>query len=140
MSEHPPRYMCAHQDLCSWQRRGEGQKLSPAPYAKQNEVQTPQFQIQSLPKIAQTHLPNQSPLCIIIRPFLDKGLSWWLSSKESTCNAEDVQETQVRSLDREDPPGEGNDNPLQYSYLENPMDRGAWRTMVHGVTRESDTT
>ena len=30
-------------------------------------------------------------------------------------------------------PGEGNGNPLQYSCLENPMDRGAWRAMVHGV-------
>ena len=32
--------------------------------------------------------------------------------------------------------GEGNDNPLQYSCLQNPMDRGAWRAAVHGVTKE----
>ena len=32
-------------------------------------------------------------------------------------------------------PGEGNDNPLQYSCLENSMDRGAWRATVHGVTK-----
>ena len=31
------------------------------------------------------------------------------------------------------PPGEGNGNPLQYSCLENYMDRGAWRATVHGV-------
>ena len=31
--------------------------------------------------------------------------------------------------------GEGNGNPLQYSYLENPMDRGAWRAIVHRVTK-----
>ena len=31
--------------------------------------------------------------------------------------------------------GEGNDNPLQYSCLENPMDRGAWRAIVQGVAR-----
>ena len=31
--------------------------------------------------------------------------------------------------------GEGNGNPLQYSYLENPMDRGAWQAIVYGVTR-----
>ena len=37
-------------------------------------------------------------------------------------------------------PGEGNDNPLQYSSLENPMDREAWQATVHGVTKESDTT
>ena len=34
-------------------------------------------------------------------------------------------------------PGEGNGNPLQYSCLENPMERGAWWATVHGVT-ESD--
>ena len=32
------------------------------------------------------------------------------------------------------PPGARNGNPLQSSYLENPMDRGAWRATVHGVT------
>ena len=32
-------------------------------------------------------------------------------------------------------PGEGNDNPLQYSCLENPMDRGAWQATVLGVTK-----
>ena len=36
--------------------------------------------------------------------------------------------------------GEGNGNPLQYFCLENPMDRGAWPTMVHGISKESDTT
>ena len=35
-------------------------------------------------------------------------------------------------------PGEGNGNPLRYSYLGNPMGRGAWRATVHGVTEESD--
>ena len=36
-------------------------------------------------------------------------------------------------------PGEGNGNPLQYSFLENPMDRGAWQATVHSIA-ESDTT
>ena len=35
-------------------------------------------------------------------------------------------------------PKEGNGNPLQYSCLENPMDRGAWQATVHGVAKESD--
>ena len=47
--------------------------------------------------------------------------------------------TGIPPLDREDPPGEGNGNPLQYSCLENPMDQGVWRATVHGVT-ESDST
>ena len=37
-------------------------------------------------------------------------------------------------------PGEGNGKPLQYSCLGNPMDRGAWWAIVHGVPRESDMT
>ena len=32
-------------------------------------------------------------------------------------------------------PGEGNDNPFQYSCLGNPMDRGAWQATVHGITK-----
>ena len=32
-------------------------------------------------------------------------------------------------------PGEGNGNPLQYSCLGNPMDRGAWQAMVHGILK-----
>ena len=37
-------------------------------------------------------------------------------------------------------PREGNGNPLQYSCLENAMDRGAWQVTVHGVTKKSDMT
>ena len=37
-------------------------------------------------------------------------------------------------------PGEGNSNPLQYSCLENPIDRGVWRAPVHEVTKELDMT
>ena len=49
-------------------------------------------------------------------------------------------ENWVQSLGWEDPPGEGNGNPLQFSYLGNPMDRGAWWAAVHGVAKESDKT
>ena len=50
-----------------------------------------------------------------------------------------MQETlvQIQGLGRS--PGEENGNPLQYSCLENPMDRGPWQATVHGLT-ESDPT
>ena len=51
------------------------------------------------------------------------GLPWWLSGKESAPNAGDLGS--IPGSGRS--PGEGNDNPLQYSCLENPMDRGAWQ-------------
>ena len=41
-----------------------------------------------------------------------------------------TQETQVQSLGWEDSPSEGNGNPLQYSFLGNPMDKGAWQATV----------
>ena len=44
-------------------------------------------------------------------------------------------ETRVGSLSQEDSPGEGNGKPLQYFCLENPMDRGAWEAIVHGVAK-----
>ena len=50
-----------------------------------------------------------------------------------------MQEMQVRSLGQEEPLGEGIGNPLQYSCLGNPMERGAWWATVHGVAKESDT-
>ena len=46
-----------------------------------------------------------------------------------------MQETWVRSLGRDDNPGKGNGNPLQYSCQENSMDRGAWWATIHGVTK-----
>ena len=46
-----------------------------------------------------------------------------------------MQEPWVQSLGWKDFPGEGNGYPLQYSCLENPMDRGAWWATVHGVTK-----
>ena len=54
--------------------------------------------------------------------------------KESTCNAGDLGS--VPGSGRS--PREGNGNPLQYSCLENSMDRGAWWAIVHGV-RKSQT-
>ena len=51
-----------------------------------------------------------------------------------------MQKTRVQSLGQEDSPGEGNGYPLQYSYLENSMDKGVWWATVHGGHKKSDTT
>ena len=51
--------------------------------------------------------------------------------KSSACNAGDPG--LILGLGRS--PGEGNDNPVQYSYLENPIERGAWQATVHGIAR-----
>ena len=71
-------------------------------------------------------------------PF--RGFPDGSEDKESACNAGDPGS--ILGLGRS--PGEGNGNPLQYSCLENPMDRGAWWDTVHGVaksqTRLSDFT
>ena len=48
---------------------------------------------------------------------------------------QEIQQTWVWSLNREDSPGRGNGNLLQYSFLENSMDRRVWWTAVHRVTK-----
>ena len=61
----------------------------------------------------------------------------WLSAKNQPANAGDVG---VQSLGQEDPPGEENGNPIQYSCLGNCTNRRAWWATVYGVAKESDTT
>ena len=62
---------------------------------------------------------------------IDLGFPVVSVSKESACNAGDPGS--IPGLGRS--PGVGNSNPLHYSCLENPTDRGAWWTTAHGVTR-----
>ena len=59
------------------------------------------------------------------------GFPYSSVSKESACNEGD--QGSIPGSGRS--PGEGNGNPLQYSCLENPMDRGDWRATVRGVAR-----
>ena len=59
------------------------------------------------------------------------GFLGGLDGKESACNAGDLGS--IPGLGRS--PGEQNDNPLQYSCLENSMDRGAWQATAHRVTK-----
>ena len=76
---------------------------------------------------------NKMQNIILVNGFLHGS-----GGKESACNVGDMG-----SIPRSGrSPGEGHGNPLQYSCLENPMDRGAWWATVHGVaeswTRLSD--
>ena len=81
---------------------------------------------------------GQGGICSWLMPLL--GFPGGSEVKASACNAGDLD-----SIPRSGrSPGEGNGNSLQYSCLENPMDRGAWWATVHGVakrwTRLSDFT
>ena len=68
--------------------------------------------------------------------ILASGFSGGSDAKESACNVEDL--SSIPGLGR--CPGEGNGYPLQYSCLENSMDRGVWQATVHGVPKSQDTT
>ena len=78
-----------------------------------------------LPSLEVTPLPSHSLL------LLETGsvCLHLAGGKEHACQAGDVGS--ITGSGRS--PGEGNGNLLQYSCLENPMDRGAWRATVHGV-------
>ena len=67
--------------------------------------------------------------------FLQASLVVQTGGKESACKAGDSGSIPVSGRSS----GEGNGNPLQYSCLENSMDRGAWQAKVHRVAG-SDTT
>ena len=70
-------------------------------------------------------------VCMYVHAYAH-GLPQWLRGKESACNAGatgDMGWIPGRS------PGGGHGNPLQYSCLENPMDRGAWQVTVHGAAK-----
>ena len=73
---------------------------------------------------------------VFIAGKLPGGFPRCFSSKESTCQAGDAGS--IPGSGRF--PGGGNGNPLQYSYLGNPVDRGAWWARVHGVIKELDMT
>ena len=71
-----------------------------------------------------------SGFSLILRPHSSQmGFPGGSEVKASTCNAGDLGS--IPGSGRS--PGDGNGNPLQYSCLENPMDRGAWWATVHRV-------
>ena len=64
-------------------------------------------------------------------PQAQRGLPYSSNGKDSAYNAGDLG--LIPGSERS--PGGGHGNPLQYSGLENPMDRGAWQATVHGVAK-----
>ena len=62
------------------------------------------------------------------------GFRQWLSGKESACNAGEAGDAVSVPVSGRSPGG-GNGNPLQYSCLENPTNREAWKAMAHRVTK-----
>ena len=73
--------------------------------------------------------PTGTPGVYFSSGFTADGFPCSSVGKESACHAGDLGS--IPGLERS--PGEGNGNPLQYSGLENPMDRGAWQATVHGI-------
>ena len=75
-----------------------------------------------------------SKYSLIVDNFIKQGTPYGTMGKESTCKARAVGSMGlIPELERS--PGGGNGNPLQYSFLDNPMDRGAWWATVHGVKK-----
>ena len=73
-------------------------------------------------------LKQNNSLDLTIAPWL----SCWLSGKEFPCNEGDAGDTGLIPGSGRSPGG-GHGNPLQYSYLKNPMDRGVWWATVPKV-------
>ena len=67
-------------------------------------------------------------ISVLLLVIISNGLPCWLSGKESACSAGDTG--LIPGSGRS--PGEGNGKPFQYSFLEDPIDRGAWQATVHG--------
>ena len=78
---------------------------------------------------SQTRLRDYTTATIVFT-----GLPWWLSSKEFSCSVGAAGD--VGSIPGSGgSPGGRHSNSLQYSCLENPMNRGAWQAIVHKVTK-----
>ena len=75
-------------------------------------------------------------LTCLLPPVLHMGFPGGSDGEESACSAGDLGS--ILGLGRS--PGEGNGNPLQYSCLNNPLDREAWLAIVLRVAKESNTT
>ena len=77
---------------------------------------------------------SSNPITVAEHYHVLGGLTRWRSGKESPANAGDSRNAgSIPGSGRS--PGVGNGNPLQYSCLGNPIDRGAWWATVHGIAK-----
>ena len=81
-------------------------------------------------QVTMTSTNRQTGLCENYSFVHQKGFAGGTSGKEPTCQCRRHKRSGLERY-----PGGGHGNPFQYSCLENPMDRGAWWTTVHGVAK-----
>ena len=107
-----------------WGIRGRSREM--VPYSDFTS-QLRKFNLGNFNKESKRKLSN---LCFGGKHFLQYGLPWWLTTvTQETCRRHGLIPGSGRS------PAEGNGNPLHYSCLENPTDRGAWWATVHEVAK-----
>ena len=80
------------------------------------------------------YLQMESETRVCVHVVYLRGGKWWLVVKSLPANAGDIRHVgSIRGLGRSSGGGPGNS--LQYSWQENPIDRGAWQATAHGVTK-----
>ena len=121
---HMYRGMCEHLCTCVHDRDRGGRKAEKGREG-QSSLLLPCQNTQNLWMCLFKAMTN---VCTPVTSY--SGASHWLSGEESTCNAGDVGS--IPGSGRS--PGRGHGNPLQYSCLGNPMDRGDWWATVRAVT------
>ena len=83
-------------------------------------------------KIQKVKSAKMVDFLLLLFPELISGLPQWLSGRNLPASAGDMGSiSELRQS-----PGKGNGSPLQFSCLENPLDKGAWQATVHRVVKE----
>ena len=118
-----------------WSVWGTGPPLAPHQNAFSQPLSIPQaYQLPRAPFSRNADSVGQGGTENLHVYHVSTGIFWWLRwyGKESAHNPRDLGS--IPGLGRS--PGGGHGNPLQYSYLEKPMNGGAWWAMVHSVAKK----
>ena len=95
---------------------------------------TEHFSFSGFFKIAYFSSPFSFSLNYLLTPKTKKGIPSGSSGKESVCQCRRHKDVGLIPGSGRSPGG-GHGNPLQYSCLQNHIDKGAWQTIVHGVSK-----